>query len=276
MPGRYGAPYRREVAALNRVVALLRRVRLRRQRAAEEPHPERLTAAWVAWDAWCSTRGGATAVEARRQQRLAALVAHARQASRFYAELYADLPPGTTELRRLPPVTKPQLMARFDDWVTDPAVTRAAVEAFVADLGNIGVDFLGRYVVFTTSGSTGVPTLLVQDHRAVAVMTGLAYARTGGLLTPRLLADTLRHGGRQAAVFATGGHFLTAVMFEAAAAGAAAAAADGPVLLRDGPAAADRGRAATRSGRRCSRRTRACWHCWPKSSVPAGCASPPC
>ena len=51
----------------------------------------------------------------RQQQRLATLVVHARQASRFYAELYADLPPGTTELRRLPPVTKPQLMARFDD-----------------------------------------------------------------------------------------------------------------------------------------------------------------
>ena len=150
----------------------------------------------------------------RQQQRLATLVAHARQASRVYAELYADLPPGTTELRRLPPVTKPQLMASFDDWVTDPAVTRAVVEAFVADPGNIGVDLLGRYVVFTTSGSTGVPTLLVQDHRAIAVMTGLAYSRTGGLLTPRLLADVLRHGGRQAAVFATGGHFLTAVMFE--------------------------------------------------------------
>ncbi len=172
------------------------------------------TTAWVAWDAWRATRGGPSVVAMRQQQRLATLVAHARQASRFYAELYADLPPGTTELRRLPPVTKPQLMARFDDWVTDPAVTRAAVEAFVADASNIGVDLLGRYVVFTTSGSTGVPTLLVQDHRAIAVMTGVAYARTAGLLTPRLLADTLRHGARQAAVFATGGHFLTAVMFE--------------------------------------------------------------
>src|SRR5689334_9407104 len=140
------------------------------------------SAAWVAWDAWRATRGGPSAVAGRQQQRLDTLVAHARQASPFYAELYADLPPGTTELRRLPPVTKPQLMARFDDWVADPAVTRAVVEAFVADTGTIGVDLLGRYVVFTTSGSTGVPTLLVQDHRAVAVMTGLAYARTGGLL----------------------------------------------------------------------------------------------
>ena len=132
----------------------------------------------------------------------------------FYAELYRGLPGGNPVLERLPTVTKPQLMDRFDDWVTDPAVTRAAVEEFVAELDNIGVDFLGRYVVFTTSGSTGVPTLLVQDRRAVAVMTGLAYVRTGGLLTPRLVARLLLRGGRQAAVFATGGHFLAITMFE--------------------------------------------------------------
>ena len=75
-------------------------------------------------------------------------------------------------------VTKPELMARFEDWVTDPAVTRVGVEHFVASLDNLGRDFLGRYVVFTTSGSTGVPALLVQDQRAVAVMTGLTYARS--------------------------------------------------------------------------------------------------
>jgi hypothetical protein len=82
-------------------------------------------------------------------------------------------------------------MARFDDWVTDPAVTRAGVEEFVADLDNLGADFLGRYVVFTTSGSTGVPALLVQDRRALAVMNGVTYVRALGYLTPRLLAQML-------------------------------------------------------------------------------------
>ena len=48
-------------------------------------------------------------------------------------------------------------MARFDDWVTDRAVNRAGVEEFVASLDNLGRDFLGRYVVFTTSGSTAYP-----------------------------------------------------------------------------------------------------------------------
>lgn len=133
---------------------------------------------------------------------------HARLASRFYAERYREMPPGPISpegFYQLPPVIKPELMARFDDWVTDPRVTRAGVEQFVADPDNLGQDFLGRYVVFTTSGSTGVPALLVQDRRAVAVMTGLSYVRALGALTPRLLVQMLTRQPRQAAVFATDG-----------------------------------------------------------------------
>ena len=176
-----------------------------------------LTARSVAWDAWRAKRGGSAAIAARQQARLQALVEHARRASRFYAEHYRAVPSGPIrleELDRLPAVPKPELMARFDDWVTDPAVTRAGVEQFVADLDNLGRDFLGRYVVFATSGSTGVPALLVQDQRAVAVMTGLAYVRGLSALSPKLAAKMLTRPPRVAAVFAQGGHFLSTTMFE--------------------------------------------------------------
>jgi phenylacetate-coenzyme A ligase PaaK-like adenylate-forming protein len=176
-----------------------------------------LTALRVARDAWRATRGSPDAIPARQAARLEALVRHARLASPFYADHYREVPPGPIDpetFYRLPPVTKPELMARFDDWVTDPSVTRAGVERFVADLDNLGVDFLDRYVVFTTSGSTGVPALLVQDRRAVAVMTGLTYVRALGALSPGLLARTLTRAPRQAAVFASGGHFLSTTMFE--------------------------------------------------------------
>jgi phenylacetate-coenzyme A ligase PaaK-like adenylate-forming protein len=182
-----------------------------------EAGPERLTAAGVAWDAWRAARGGPRSIAERQAVRLSALVAHARGASRFYAEHYRGVPAGPVrpgELRTLPPVEKPALMERFDDWITDPAVTRAAVEAFVAAPANIGADFLGRYVVCTTSGSTGVPALLVQDARSIAVMTGLSYIRSAPFLTPALAGRVLLRGARQAAVFATGGHFLSTTMFE--------------------------------------------------------------
>jgi hypothetical protein len=148
------------------------------------------TTASVAWDAWCATRGGPSAFASRQRRRLGAMVAHARRRSPFYAELYRGLPGGNPVLERLPAVTKPQLMNRFDDWVTDPAVTRAGVEEFVADLDNIGVDLLGRYVVVTTSGSTGVPTLIDGPDQSVVRTThdklqGHVESFAGGTLRRR-------------------------------------------------------------------------------------------
>jgi hypothetical protein len=63
-------------------------------------------------------------------------------------------------------------------------------------------NFLDQYVVFTTSGSTGAPALLVQDRRAVAVMTYLSNVRALGALTAGLLAHVIPG---QAAVFANCG-----------------------------------------------------------------------
>lgn len=171
----------------------------------------------VAWDAWITSRGGISAVTARQSVRLQALVGHARAHSQFYAARYRGVPQGPVglaDLPSLPPVHKTELMANFDEWVTDRRLTRNGISSFVADPANAGRDFLGEYVVFTTSGSTAEPALLVQDRRALAVMFGLTYARSAGVLPHALLLRVLRRGAKQAAVFATGGHFLSAVMFE--------------------------------------------------------------
>ncbi len=56
-------------------------------------------------------------------------------------------------LTSAPVVTKPELMAHSDLWTTDPQVTKPGVDAFVADPVTIGAFFLGRYSVWTSSGS---------------------------------------------------------------------------------------------------------------------------
>ncbi len=177
---------------------------------------ENLNAFGVAWDAWRAGRGGPAAIRERQAARLEALVSHARRASPLYAELYASLVTDglvPEDLVRLPQVRKPELMSHFDDWVCDREVTRAKVQAFLADPDTVGADFLGRYVVFTTSGSTAEPAVLVQDKRAIAVMNGLAYGRSAGVLPRNLLPRILSRGIKQAAVFAGQGHFLTATLF---------------------------------------------------------------
>jgi hypothetical protein len=49
--------------------------------------------------AWRATRGGATTIATRQQERLQALVKYARRTSRFYAEHYAAVPSGPIRLR---------------------------------------------------------------------------------------------------------------------------------------------------------------------------------
>lgn|SRR5512133_1866816 len=108
-------------------------------------------------------------------------------------------------------------MAHFDQWVTDPAIKRTSVDAFVADQSLIGHDFLQRYAVWTTSGTTGVPGIFAHDRAALRVYRLLVALRFYRFwVTPRLLWRTLRLGWRMAAVFAVGGHFGSVDLFGAA------------------------------------------------------------
>ena len=95
--------------------------------------------------------------------------------SRYYERLYRGLPTDAGVLGDLPPVTKPELMGSFDGWVTDPAVTRAGAEAFIADPARIGERYLGRYFACTTSGTTGLPGVFVHDPGECAVYQALTY-----------------------------------------------------------------------------------------------------
>lgn len=164
----------------------------------------------TSFDAYRAARGGQAGVARRQQERLRDLVAHARTRSPYYRRLYHEVPERLSEIGQLPVVTKAELMGHFDDWVTDPAVTRARVEAFLADPDNVGRDFLGRYVVCTTSGATGVPAILLHDGSALVVYNVLGYIRSlpTALLSPGSLWALVRGRGRLAAVFVSGGHFL--------------------------------------------------------------------
>jgi phenylacetate-coenzyme A ligase PaaK-like adenylate-forming protein len=168
-------------------------------------------------DAWRASHDGEEAIKARQTERLRSLVAFARANSRFYREHYRGLPRSISDIRQLPAVTKRELMARFDDWVTDPEITKAGVDAFVADPANIGGQFLGRYTVWMTSGSTGTPAILLQDERAIAVMAALGMARAVPSWIGRAEVRALvGRGVRGALVFATGGHFMALSMAERA------------------------------------------------------------
>jgi phenylacetate-coenzyme A ligase PaaK-like adenylate-forming protein len=110
------------------------------------------------WDTLRAEHGCEPTIARLQRERLHRLVRHARTASPYYRSLYQGLPARVSDPSVLPPVVKQDLMAHFDDWVTDPDLTLAALRRdFLSDLSLMGSPYLGRYHVFTTSGTTGEP-----------------------------------------------------------------------------------------------------------------------
>lgn len=153
---------------------------------------------------------GAPAIAARTQQRLSELIQYARGHSPLYRDLYRDLPDQIDQVAQLPVIGKPRLMADFDRWVTDPRVTRAAVDRFVADPRQIGAMFLGDYAVWRSSGSSGVPGIFVHDRQALDIYDALVaiQLRSVSRIT-RYSMGLASAGGRSALIVATDGHFAS-------------------------------------------------------------------
>lgn len=61
--------------------------------------------------------------------------------------MYRGLPGDVNDPAALPVVDKRRLMAAFDDWVTDPAITLERARAFADDPAMIGRPFAGRYTL---------------------------------------------------------------------------------------------------------------------------------
>ncbi|NNC13008.1 phenylacetate--CoA ligase family protein [Planctomonas sp. JC2975] len=162
----------------------------------------------LARDARRSVREGQEGIRRRQRDRVADLVAFARERSPYYRDLYRGLPDRVDDTSVLPVTRKSELMAHFDDWVTDRDVTRERVEAFAADPELVGHPFLDRYLVATTSGTSGIRGLFVFDERALAMESALG-SRASGLLSARDVIRMLAKGARTAVVTAPGGHFFT-------------------------------------------------------------------
>ncbi|GAA1194642.1 phenylacetate--CoA ligase family protein [Pseudonocardia alaniniphila] len=185
--------------------------------AIDLPAHERVQPLALLLDARRAYRGGPAAIAARQRARLAAQVDYARTRSPFYRQLYAGLPERVEDPRVLPVTGKAALMDRFDDWLTDPAVTLQRVQEFVADPALIGRPFHGAhadYTVATTSGTTGTRGLFLLDGRALAVASVIFARALSGWLRPvtlpRALPRLTANRGRLALVVATGGHFASA------------------------------------------------------------------
>jgi phenylacetate-CoA ligase len=159
---------------------------------------------------WWTRSAGRAAIDAACSSRCAPMIDFARSHSRFYRSAWRNLPQHGLTLADLPVVTKRELMASFDDWVTDPGVDRAGVEAFLAERAGIGESYHERYVIWKSSGTTGEPGIYVQDEEALTTYDALIGVQLQTVQAAgRYAWGMLAQGGRAALVAATGDHFAS-------------------------------------------------------------------
>ena len=152
-------------------------------------------------------------IAALQRTRLADMVAHARVNSAFYREKYTGLP-NSPSLEELPPVSKQELTARMEAWVTDPDFSEEALRAFIRDMANLGQRFMDKYSVSTTSGTTGEPLLMLRDSRHVNINGALLQDRLYNSSLLKDLPGILDKKAKFASVLATGGHHAAFTAFE--------------------------------------------------------------
>ena len=130
----------------------LRGAHLHAVRAALEDHLGRLD--------WPRER-----IERYRDQRLRALLAHARERSPFHARRLRDLDPSSAtvaDLARLPVMTKQEAQQNWDSIVTAPGLDRERAERILAEQRWFSYTQEGQQI-FCSGGSSGVRGVYVWD-----------------------------------------------------------------------------------------------------------------
>ncbi len=153
-----------------------------------------------------------------QRDRLRGLLGHAAEHSRFHARRLRGVDPAGFELAdlpRLPVMTKSQMMASFNQIVTDRRLARSVVEAHLAASDEPRLLF-GEYVCLVSGGSSGLRGIFVQalseytDFVASIVRRGLARLRLAvrppleGLVIGLVGAASPAHSSGFAAATATG------------------------------------------------------------------------
>ena len=122
-------------------------------------------------------------------ERLRTLLAWAIERSPFHARRLGHIDPARFELgdlRRLPTMTKADMMASFNDVVTDRRLTRRRVEDHLRGRGRQAALLLGDYVCLASGGSSGQRAVFVQtigeyaDHAASIMRNPIARLLAAG------------------------------------------------------------------------------------------------
>ena len=142
---------------------------------------------------------------ALQQRRLKELIAYARKNSSYFSKLYKSIDKDCP-LSEYPTTNKADMAKHFDEWFTDRSITRDIVDSFMSDLSNVGKKLNGKYLVYTTSGSTGTPCIVLYDDTTINVSSAIGVLRSFARKEDMRLF--MQSGGKALALFADNGFYL--------------------------------------------------------------------
>jgi phenylacetate-CoA ligase len=145
-----------------------------------------------------------------QRDRLRRLLTAAISRSAFHARRLAGIDPARFEvadLPSLPVMTKTEMMARFDELISDRALTREAAERALAATGEEPRPLPGGYLCMATGGSSGQRGIFAYDPASVAEFVCLLFrtrlAALGAATTAAVPEVTFAMVGAGSAVHGT-------------------------------------------------------------------------
>lgn len=142
---------------------------------------------------------------ALQQRRLRDLIAYVRKNSPYFSKLYQDIDDNCL-LSEYPTTNKADMIKHFGEWFTDRSITKEVVDDFMSDLSNVGKKLNGKYLVYTTSGSTGTPCVVLYDDTTINVSSAIGILR--GFARKGDMRSFIQSGGKTLALFADNGFYL--------------------------------------------------------------------
>ena len=113
-----------------------------------------------------------------QKQRLRQLLKYAAGHSEYYKKKYRGIDIDKCTLQELPTVTKEEMMANFDLFVTDRKLILTEIQKWLEYEHNDGRWYLNEYRPFLTSGSTGRNAVIAYHRKYVDIVLANLYANS--------------------------------------------------------------------------------------------------
>jgi len=146
-----------------------------------------------------------------QDKKLRSLVKYAFEKSPMYRRLYEGIDLNNFDLKSLPVVNKEYILRHLSDSLTVRGISKDDIILFAHDPDAVGSYFKNKYVLSTTSGTTGIIGYFLIDQWQWIVQKGVEFAR---LLKHRLSFHyiykyTVKTKLRWAMIVASEGHYIT-------------------------------------------------------------------